>query len=49
MAATATRMMLDTATDAASNRVELATSLVIRSSTAPPPPRPATGSRIGAR
>ena len=48
MAAMATRMVLQTAADGPSNRVELATSLVIRSSTAAPPPRPATSSQIGA-
>ena len=37
MAAMAARMVLDTAADEPSNRVELATSLVIRSSTAAPP------------
>ena len=36
MAATATQMVLQSSPDAAGNRVELATSLVIRSSTAPP-------------
>jgi DNA-binding LacI/PurR family transcriptional regulator len=36
MAATATQMVLQSAPDPASNRVELATSLVVRSSTAPP-------------
>ncbi len=39
MAAMATRMVLETAADETSNRVELATSLVIRSSTAVPPQR----------
>jgi LacI family transcriptional regulator len=39
MAAAATRMVLRVPADEPSNRVELATSLVVRSSTAPPPPR----------
>jgi DNA-binding LacI/PurR family transcriptional regulator len=39
MAAMATRMVLDPAADEASRRVELATSLVIRSSTAAPAAR----------
>ncbi len=38
MASMATRMVLRTGTDEASNRVELATSLVVRSSTTAPPP-----------
>jgi LacI family xylobiose transport system transcriptional regulator len=41
MAAMATRMVLDPAADEASRRVELATSLVIRSSTAAPAARAA--------
>jgi DNA-binding LacI/PurR family transcriptional regulator len=39
MAAMATQMVLQPSPDATGNRVELATSLVVRSSTAPPPER----------
>ena len=39
MAAAATRMVLEPASGEGSNRIELATSLVVRSSTAPPPAR----------
>ena len=49
MAAMATRMVLQTATDGPSNRVELATSLVIRFCTAAPPPRSAARSPMGAK
>jgi DNA-binding LacI/PurR family transcriptional regulator len=45
MAAIATQMVLDGPMDRSSNRLELATSLVIRSSTGPPPP---AGRRRGA-
>jgi LacI family transcriptional regulator len=46
MAAMATRMVLQTPADGQSNRVELATSLVIRSSTAAPTPRPSDQPKV---
>lgn len=50
MAAMATRMVARTATDGPGNRVELATSLVVRSSTGPPRAGVSgTGTRMGAR
>jgi DNA-binding LacI/PurR family transcriptional regulator len=49
MAATATRMVLQAPADAIGSRVELATSLVIRSSTAPPGRRATASSREGDR